>query len=230
MSLPSSKTAPPCLPTYHGFFLSTLLKIYPFFQEELFYWLRQAIFTHPTCGIRFLSFSTQQMYLAEVSNIHFICVYLAFIILRSVHLCIVRSCLWPAYLTGLLWDQVRWCRQQCLHVRMLGAFIQERGTRVSSSQWSSQGGSTKWRSGVRKPGVWSGSDCVTLGKSHSFIYSTHTCPEMRAWLWVQWTLDGLMGSPLQPDLSQKMEVGGIASVDYKWELNKTLSAKASYKL
>lgn len=126
MSLPSSKTAPPCLPTYHGFFLSTLLKIYPFFQEELFYWLRQAIFTHPTCGIRFLSFSTQQMYLAEVSNIDFICVYLAFIILRSVHLCIVRSCLWPAYLTGLLWDQVRWCRQQCLHVRMLGAFIQEK--------------------------------------------------------------------------------------------------------
>lgn len=47
LSLPSSKTAPPCLPTYHSFFLSTALKIYPFFQEELLYWLREAIFTQP---------------------------------------------------------------------------------------------------------------------------------------------------------------------------------------
>lgn len=37
VSLPSSKTALPCLPTDHGFFLSTALKIYPFFQEELLY-------------------------------------------------------------------------------------------------------------------------------------------------------------------------------------------------
>ena len=96
---------------------------------------------------------------------------------------------------------------------MLGSFMQERG-RVSYplgdaiteeaqvAIWSEKAGVLIWV-------------CVTRDKSHSFICSAHACPEMCAWVWVQSTLDGLMGSPLQPDLSQKMEVGGTVSLDYK---------------